>query len=104
MAANTATISALHADGLVKDGDKLFSYLFKDGANADYEQFDVLFRKHPSSSKPAVVIVKKKVAGVAVTDTTQYLKSAKFLRDLKPTVDISDVTDDIVPLIVPKRN
>jgi len=99
MAANTATISNLHADGVVKDGDKLFSYLFKDGNDAEYEQYDVLLRKHKSSAKPAVVVVKKKVAGVAVADTTQYLKSAEFLRDLKPKVGISGVNDDIVESI-----
>lgn len=99
MAANTTTLSAFHADGVVKDGEKLFSHLFKDAADADYEQYDVLLRKHPSSTKPAVVIIKKKVAGVAVTDTTQYLKSAEFLRDLKPKLGVSGINDDIVESI-----
>jgi|GEM_PF-4136215 len=99
MAANTATLANFHADGKVKDGDKLFGYEFKDANDASYEKFDVLLRKHPASSKPVVVIVKKTVAGAAVTDTTQYVKSAEFLRDLKPKVGISGVNDDIVESI-----
>lgn len=99
MAANTATLSAFHADGVVKDGDKVFSYEFKDANDASYEKFDLIIRRHPSSSKLCVAIVKKTVAGTAVTDTTQYLKSAEYLRDLKPKVGISGVSDDVVESI-----
>lgn len=83
MAANTATISALHADGVVKDGDKLFNYSYIQTDPTVLEAYDVLIRRHNSASKPVVVIVKKTVNGTAVTDSTQYVKSAEFLRDLK---------------------
>lgn len=99
MAANTATLSAFHADGVIKDGDTLLNYLFKDANDADYEQYKVIARKHPSSSKIAIAIVKLKVNGAAVSDSTQYLKGAEFLRDLKPKMGISGVNDDVVESI-----
>ncbi|WP_028522778.1 hypothetical protein [Runella limosa] len=99
MAANTATVSGFHGDGVIKDGDPLFSYLFKDANDADYEQYKVIARKHPSSSKIAIAIVKLKVNGAAVSDSTQYLKGAEFLRDLKPKMGISGVNDDVIESI-----
>lgn len=99
MAANNATISALHADGVVKDGDKLFNYSFNNASDAVTTVYDVLLRKHPTSGKPVVVIVKKKVAGTDVSDSTQYVKSAEFLRDLKVQMNIAGVTDAVIESI-----
>ncbi|MFN4145794.1 MAG: hypothetical protein ACK4GN_08230 [Runella sp.] len=99
MAANTASILAQHADGVIKDGDLVLHYEFRDGNDAVYDEWKAYFRKHPASSKPTLEIVFSKRATVAVSDGFRYLKSAEFLRDLKPKVGISGVKDDVVESI-----
>lgn len=99
MAAYDHVLSAFHADGVIKDGDCLLTYTSKDANDADFEQYDVIARKHPSSSKLAIAIVKLKVGGAAVTDSTQYLKGAEFLRDMKPRQKISGTYDELVESI-----
>lgn len=96
MAAYDHVLASFIADGVLKDGARWanYSYIGSDGNEA--ENFDIIIRKHPSSTKLAVAIVKKKVAGASVSDTTQYLKGAEFLRDLKPRQNISGKHDDVV--------
>ncbi len=74
-----------------------YSYQVVDGTV--FEAYDVLLRKHPTSGKPCVVIVKKTVNSAAVTDSTQYIKSAEFLRDLKLRTGIAGTHDAILESI-----
>jgi hypothetical protein len=99
MSANTATISALHADGVVKDGDKLLNYSYNGAGDTVATAYDVIARKHPNSGKLAIAIVKKVDGGVTVTDSTQYLKGAEFLRDLKPIAGVLGFFDAVVESI-----
>lgn len=96
MAAYDHILASFIADGVIKDGARWANYSYIDANAAEAENFDIIIRKHPSSTKLAVAIVKKKVAGASVSDTTQYLKGAEFLRDLKPRQNISGRHDDVI--------